>query len=133
MKIFIYKAGLFVLIVLSVFFFIASRYNPPVDLRNDYFASLIDKHNRLKQAGNNRLIFVGGSNLNFGINSEEIEKELNLPVVNLGLHAGLGLDFILNEAMSEIKQGDIVVLSIEYELYDSKNEAQVLLIEQAQR
>ncbi|GAB2520360.1 hypothetical protein GCM10027085_07820 [Spirosoma aerophilum] len=36
----------------------------------------------------------------------------------MGLHAGLGLNFILNESLPSIRSGDIVVLSLEYFLED---------------
>ena len=37
--------------------------------------------------------------------------------MNLGLHGGLGAELILNEAISAAKQGDIVLVSLGYELY----------------
>ena len=35
------------------------------------------------------VIFVGGSNVRFGIDSESLSKRIGRPVVNYGLHAGL--------------------------------------------
>ena len=61
-----------------------------------------------------KIILAGGSNLAFGINSEKLEKEFGVPVVNLGLHAGLGVRFILNELKHLIQENDIVFLSFEY-------------------
>ena len=83
---------------------------------NDYLASLIDKDELLKNLGGPRLIFVGGSNLGFGLDSEYIEGMTHLPVINCGIHAGLGLSFILNNVKTYLKEGDIVVLSTEYEI-----------------
>jgi len=77
-------------------------------------SSIIDKHNRINQLKCPKIIFAGGSNLAFGLDSELIEREFNVPVVNLGLHAGLGLDFIFNELKDVVHQNDIVILSIEY-------------------
>ena len=34
----------------------------------------------------------------------------------MGLHAGLGLDFMLNEALDGLRKGDVVVLSPEYDI-----------------
>lgn len=85
-----------------------------VDQSNSYMAEMIDKHKRLNEIKGKKIIFAGGSNLAFGLNSEEVEKAFSIPVVNLGLHAGLGLDFILNEAADAMKSGDVVFLSIEY-------------------
>lgn len=64
-----------------------------------------------------RVLFVGGSNVAFGIRSEFLESIFHRPVINLGLHAGLAKDFILNQAASAVKEGDIVVVVLEYEHY----------------
>lgn len=79
-----------------------------------YMKAIIDKHQRLDSLPSPRLVLVGGSNLSFGTDSEKIEEELGFPVVNLGMHAGLGLNFILNEMEYNFREGDIVVLAIEY-------------------
>ena len=79
-------------------------------------AAMIDKHRRLESLGPPRLIFVGGSNLAFGIDSERIEKEIGIPTVNMGLHAGLGMPFMLNEIEPSIKKGDVIIMSFEYTL-----------------
>lgn len=81
---------------------------------NDYLAAIIDKHERLKNSPVPALVFSGGSNLSYGIDSEAIAQALQLPVVNLGLHAGLGLNFMLAELKSCLREGDMAVLSIEY-------------------
>ncbi len=89
--------------------------NPVLGInQNHYMAAMIDKHKRLDSLPSPRLIFVGGSNLAFGMNCKLVEDSLKIPTVNMGLHAGLGLPFILNEMRPEIKKDDIVILSIEY-------------------
>ena len=80
-------------------------------------ASLLDKHNRLDSLdalGKPKIIIVGGSNCPYGFNSRLLEDSLHLPVANLGLHAGFGLRFILNDCAEFVRKGDIVVLSPEY-------------------
>lgn len=81
---------------------------------NDYLGAIIDKHQRLASYKEPVLIFTGGSNLPYGINSELISRELKMPVVNLGLHGGLGLSFMLEEVSQCMKEQDVVILSIEY-------------------
>jgi len=81
---------------------------------NFYLASIIDKHDRLDAIKTPKLIFAGGSNLAFGLDSEKIEKHLGIPVVNLGLYAGLGYSFMLEELKHSVKNDDMVILSIEY-------------------
>jgi hypothetical protein len=82
--------------------------------QHDYMAAMIDKHRRLDSLPSPKLIFVGASNLAFGLNCRIIEDSLKMPVVNMGLHGGLGLSFILKEGRSNIQAGDIVILSIEH-------------------
>lgn len=130
MKVFIIKAIVFSFIVLSIFALVVSRHRHSLDVRNDYMASIIDRHGRLEQAGNNRLLLVGGSNLTFGINSETMQEQMGLNVVNLGMHAGLGGVFILSEASSVVKAGDTVVVCLEYDIFGG--DRQIDLIEHTQ-
>ena len=81
---------------------------------NEFMAASIDKELRHKILPSPRLVFMGGSNLAFGIDSKKISDSVALPVANLGLHAGLGLNFILNEARENIKPNDVIILSTEY-------------------
>lgn len=87
---------------------------------NSLFASY-DKHQRLLSITEPKIILVGGSNLPFGVKSKVIEDSLGMPVVNMGLHAGLGMNFILSEVEKDIRQGDVVVVSLEYHHYLSRS------------
>ena len=85
-----------------------------------YLTASIDKHHLLVQQPSPRIVFVGGSNLAFGLNSSEIERSLGYHPINMGLHIGLGLDFMLNEVEPFLKPNDVVVLSPEYEEFVDK-------------
>ncbi|MBE9009078.1 hypothetical protein IQ250_02530 [Pseudanabaenaceae cyanobacterium LEGE 13415] len=63
-----------------------------------------------------RILLVGGSATHFGVNAAQIEQNLKMPVVNLGLHAGLGLDAICAIAKEQVRPGDLVVLLPEYRI-----------------
>lgn len=63
-----------------------------------------------------RILLIGGSSTHFGLEAERLQKELGIPVMNLGLHAGLGLEGILKLVRGEIRSGDIVVLFPEHDL-----------------
>ena len=82
---------------------------------NNYLAAARDKHQRLNSVKAPRIIFVGGSNLAFGIDSERIQNSFDLPVINMGLHGDVGLRFMLNEVQPVLREGDIVLLFPEYE------------------
>jgi hypothetical protein len=77
-------------------------------------AAIIDKHERINKIKTPKILLAGASNVSFGINSEKLENAFHVPVVNMGLHGGLGLSFILEELKLSIKKGDLVFLSIEY-------------------
>ena len=78
---------------------------------HEYTASFIDKMQRLETIREPKIILVSNSNLAFGIESDLIEKEIGMPVVNLGLHGGLGNAFNERMALFNLQEGDIVVVS----------------------
>ncbi|NIG54391.1 hypothetical protein [Chitinophaga sp. Cy-1792] len=80
----------------------------------DYVGGIVVKHARLNALKGHRVIFAGGSNVAFGLDSKMVEDAIHQPVVNLGLHGGLGLDFILQELEHTVRAGDVVFLSAEY-------------------
>lgn len=84
-------------------------------------AALIDKQERLKTLKGKRIIIVGGSNAFFGIDSKLISEQLHIEVVNMGLFAGFGLDFMLQQLQGNLKNDDIVLFSIEYLLMSKPN------------
>ena len=121
MKKFIKNLLLFSSIIVLFFAIVRLNTDKKTDPKTDYMAAMIDKHHRLESIKTPKIIFSGGSNLAFGLDSEIIEQEFSIPVVNLGLHAGLGFDFILEELKASIQENDIVFVSIEY-LLDAEGE-----------
>ena len=85
--------------------------------RYGYMAAFEDKVRMLQEHRDPSIILIGGSNVAFGIDSEILENEIQLPTLNTGLHAGLGLQFYLDVAEKYARRGDIVVLLPEYELF----------------
>lgn len=75
-----------------------------------YNASALDKIARLESLPSPKIILVGNSSLSFGIKSPMIEEALGMPVVNLGLHGGLGNRFHEEMAKYNIGKGDILVV-----------------------
>lgn len=63
---------------------------------------------------------MGGSNVAYGIDSYSIAQNLGYIPVNMGLHAGLGLEYYLQEIEDKLGTGDVVVLSLEYEHFVSQ-------------
>jgi hypothetical protein len=88
---------------------------PPRPASTSYLASAIDKVKLLDTVPSPRLILIGGSNLAFGIDSAYLQNRLQMPVINMGVHAAFGLRYMLNQARPYIRSGDIVLIVPEYE------------------
>jgi hypothetical protein len=99
--------------LLALIIFIPSDTNP-----NNFFCASIDKYALLrKNVEGPRIILVGGSNLALGVDSPLMEERLHRPVINMGLHAGLGLKFMINEVKPFIKANDVVLIIPEYDYF----------------
>lgn len=120
MKEFINKSVLFaVLLIASLstsLFFIHDK-----NSSENILAALPGKYSHLDSISGGRIIFVGGSNLSFGLNSKQVQDSLKKPVVNLGVHAGMGLRFIASDVLKHIHPDDIIVLVPEYENFYTDN------------
>jgi hypothetical protein len=115
MKKFILNIIIFSISIFTIYIAISSNIKKTNPINsNDYVLAMIDKHNRINKFDKPKLIFAGGSNLTFGLDTERVEHELSMPTINLGLHAGLGVEFILNELKHMADKNDIIILSIEY-------------------
>jgi hypothetical protein len=74
-----------------------------------------DKQQLLQRQTSPRIILIGGSNLNFGIDSAEIERRTGYHPVNMGLNVGDGLAFMLKNVEPWLRRDDVIVISPEYE------------------
>lgn len=77
-------------------------------------------HNILEKNNINKskLLVIGGSSVLFGIDNREISDHIKIPTYNMGSSAGLGLNYLLYDAKKEINDNDIVLLQLEYPVYD---------------
>lgn len=118
MKTFLIKTTLFVFVLLTILcmalFWIK---NPSVS--ESLLGALPDKHMSLKNAQSPKIVFVGGSNLSFGLDSRRISEEFQMPVVNMGIHAGIGLRYMMNDVLPYVKKNDVIVLVPEYVFFYS--------------
>jgi hypothetical protein len=113
---FLIKSFFFIALTTGFCFLLQAVVAPKIRDTNAFVGATIDKEKRLAELPSPRLVFVGGSNWAFGLDSKKISDSTHLPVVNMGLHAGLGVAFVLNEAIEHIKKGDKIILSVEYGL-----------------
>ena len=81
---------------------------------NSYDLAIIDKCRILADTESPKIVLAGGSNLAFGIDSAAIQDVLHIPVVNMGLHGGIGLGRILDDISPFLNSGDILLIAPEY-------------------
>jgi hypothetical protein len=72
------------------------------------------KNQSVNSVTGSRVIFNSGSTTLFGINTKQLSDELKIPIYNLAINAGLGLKFILDQTKKDVRNGDTVVLPLEY-------------------
>lgn len=98
---------LFIILIVSLVWLI------PID-KNNYLMAYKSKTARLITCPTPRIVFIGGSNLAFGLDSHMIEDSLHCHVVNMGLHGGIGIRYPVEDCLKHIRPGDIVVFQFEY-------------------
>lgn len=77
----------------------------------------IKKDSLLENTPQPRIIFIGGSNVAYGLSSQMIKDSLDVNVVNASIHAGLGLKYMMTATEPYLKSGDILVIIPEYEQF----------------
>ncbi|MBV6396600.1 MAG: hypothetical protein HFACDABA_02200 [Anaerolineales bacterium] len=109
------KVALLLAVIAGVF--AATFFLIPPDAGGFFQASVV-KSALLKNTPSPRVILIGGSNVAFGIDSELMEARLGLPVVNMGMHGGIG-ESSYREVAEYLRPGDIVILMPEYLVFAS--------------
>jgi hypothetical protein len=87
-------------------------------VKQGFMAATNDKYALLRQQKQPRIVWVGGSSVVYGVNSPYVAEQLKYQPVNLGLHAGFGVEYMLNEVEPGLQAGDVVVVSLEYENFE---------------
>ena len=116
-KYFLLKTSVFLSIPLALMLLVGATFPPTPRSSTSLLFAKIDKNARLKEAPSPRLIMVGGSNLSFGINSQMIKDALSLNPINTGIHASIGLKYMMDDVLDDIRPGDIVVIAPEYQQF----------------
>jgi hypothetical protein len=62
-----------------------------------------------------KIVFAGGSGTLYGVRSKDVQRAFGVPAVNMGLHGGLEIDYLLDRLKRVLAKGDIVILPLEYE------------------
>ena len=64
---------------------------------------------------NPKVLFVGGSNVLFGVDSKQFSQSTGIPSINFGCAAGMGPELILDLISNHLSSEDLVVMNWEYE------------------
>lgn len=123
MKQFILKSLLIIVIILNIIILVISI---QIIYPNSYSINSHEQNvrrsiNKLQQNRyNKKIIIIGGSGCNMGINSELIQQSLNILTFNTGTHAGIGLVMQFEMFKEYIHNEDIVIVIPEYQQFFKK-------------
>lgn len=84
------------------------------------------KRKQIQQIKERKIVFVGGSNLSYGMDSQRVQDSLHITTYNMGIHAGFGLHFMLEEIENYIQSNDILVIIPEYHQFSNCDGSGVL-------
>lgn len=115
-----YIVNVILLMIIVASLLVAGIILTPKNL-DSYFTMLKVKRERFEKISSPRILFIGDSNLAFGIDSKSIQDSLNLNVQNAGLHGGIGFLYMIKEYEDLVKEGDVVVLVPVYDQYYNGN------------
>jgi len=93
----------------------AAAFATPAVYTDTFVGALGAKYDRLRAAGEGKIVVVGGSSVAFGIDSAILAEYTGRPVVNFGLYSALGTKMMMDLSLAGIEAGDVVVLAPELE------------------
>ena len=76
---------------------------------------LVKKETIARRIRGAKIVFAGGSATHFGIRTKDVQEKLGIHSVNMGLHAAIELDYLLERLKQILSPGDVVILPLEYE------------------
>lgn len=85
------------------------------DYKKEYVAGIISKLEKLKDVEVKKIVIIGGSNASFGVDTDLMERQLGVPVINMALHGGIPVKFIVEQVKPFMDEDDILIFSKEYE------------------
>ena len=114
---------IFTIIGLCVLLFIQSSYIVNKKYKDSFMAIIKEKYKAINNHSHkSRIVLMVGSNSVFSIDSEKIQKELGIKVINSGLVYNVGYKFQMNFLKNYVQSGDIVVYLPEFGNYSGKGE-----------
>jgi hypothetical protein len=123
------KAGFLGLVHLALLTWLLLLPAPPAD---NYLAAILQKEELFLNQPEPRVVFLGGSNLAFGVDGQALRKQTKFNPVNMGLHVNIGLDLMLAHAKALAQRSgqqprEIVIFSLEFQLFEPELPNDVLV------
>jgi hypothetical protein len=91
----------------------ALRFNPEMHFWHNAAERKLAWADQMRAKHGYAIGIIGGSTTTFGIDAEILEREHDLPVVNLGLHAGMGPEVCSGFGFAALRPGDTLIVSLE--------------------
>lgn len=116
MKIFLQRVGLFFLVIVIIA--VAGILMPATPrASNSLLFAKPAKDSLLLHTPAPRLILIGGSSMSMSIDSQLLKDSLKLNPINTGIHAAIGLVYMLDHTARYVKKGDVVLIAPEYDQF----------------
>jgi len=106
---FLILTALLIILVVGALYLIP---NPLV--RASVLAAFPEKKERLASLKESKIVLLGGSNVDFGMDSRRIQDSLDMDVMNMSMVGGVGLDYLMRQSLPFLNEGDVLVLIPEY-------------------
>ncbi len=88
---------------------------PNAKVRASMAGALPGKMRAAREMGSPKVVLAGGSNVSFGMESAEVSRVVEMPVMNLGVYGAFGLKAMLDQALRVCGEGDVIAVFPEYE------------------
>ncbi|MBO4366605.1 MAG: leucine-rich repeat protein [Clostridia bacterium] len=103
---------LLILVVPFALFFTVARLSGNV-FSDSFTAALADKYDLVRQTEGQKIVWIGGSSLPFGLRGDLVEEHLHVKSVDMGVYAAVGTKAMLEITLDGIRAGDLVILAPE--------------------
>ncbi|MGI6664299.1 MAG: hypothetical protein ACOX3W_02585 [Christensenellaceae bacterium] len=94
----------------AVFAFSIITFAIPRQHESSYQSVLVRQYNAYKNMSGNKIVVLGHSSLAFGFDQDLMSELTGIPCQMIGIHGGIGMEYLMNMAKSNLLEGDIVIL-----------------------
>ena len=103
------------LFLISYGLFFSTKYD------HSYLETIQSKKQKLIETKYSKIVINGDINATTGIDSEYLEHELGVPVINMALNSSIGYKKILSYIKRDLNHGDILIFCPGYDIADSNS------------